>query len=99
MKQENKMLTAKQAHEISVINNVDGIVSEILKGVLLAAERGETSMQYRGAGFGDSCVYGIEENYPQLNKSVLSKLRELGYSATVRSKEAQFVDLWLQVSW
>lgn len=93
------MLTAAEALKISCANDPGGIVTKILSLVEAAANQGDRSIQYRGAGFGDSAVYNVETQWPKMNQLVVKRLRDLGYSAHVRCEERQFVDLWLEVSW
>ena len=95
-------LTAEQARALSQEANVDTVVNEALDEILMlvgvqARSGGDRFIKYRGHGFSDSAVYG--NDWPIANRKITEALEDLGYRATVRSDERQFVDLWLQVEW
>jgi hypothetical protein len=91
-------MTAAQAKELSLANAADRIVDDLLAQVRRAAEKGLTQTENRSY-FGGGEFYRAEKDYPQWGKQVLAELRRLGFECTVRCKEGQFVDMWLEISW
>lgn len=93
----NTRLTAKEANVVS--NSMQAAVDDILLAVWDAAKEGKKSIKVRDYGFCDGGTYCREDQWPSNCKMILKELRELGYTCTGRANEAQFVDLWLEVSW
>jgi hypothetical protein len=93
------LLTAEQARELSKLNNPEGLVEVVLKGVREKAEQGKTKFTTREHGFGDGSLLTSEPNYPSKIREALQILRELGYSASICTEERWFVDIYLKVTW
>lgn len=94
-----KPMTADEAAALARSKSPDGALDVILAEVRKQAEAGKTSLKTYSCGFGESNLYADESRFPELQREVLKRLRELGYHAEVRVEERQFVDLWLHVSW
>jgi len=73
-------------------------VDTILASVAKAAGEGKYIITVRDYGFGTS-TYCNERDYPDLCKSILKELRDLGFECVPCAIERQFVDLWLEVRW
>lgn len=95
----NKRLTATEAAKLAENNDSVKAVDEIIEGVKLAATLGKRSYITRSYEFGSGKCYCSEKDYPEICKAILKELRDLGYHCSVRCKEGQFVDLWLEVQW
>lgn len=93
------LLTAKDALEISRKSDPDHTLRNILELVKLAAERGKYIIQVREWGFGGNEYYHGPQTWPTSGKAIIGRLRELGFSADIKSEERQFMDIWLEVSW
>lgn len=93
------LLTAEKARDLARAQDPSFAVEKILIGVSAAAKHGEYLYITREYGFGEGVVYRREEEWPALNQAIVKKLRELGYKVRQWSKESQFVDVWLEISW
>jgi hypothetical protein len=93
------LLTAKEALEIARKSDPEHTLRNILGLVKLAAERGKYIIQVREWGFGGGEYYCPQQQWPSAGKTIMGQLRELGFSADIKSAEGQFVDVWLEVSW
>jgi hypothetical protein len=91
-------LTAARAKELALANSAPRIVDELLEQVRQAAEKGLTKTENRSY-FGGGEFYRNEKDYPEWGKQVLAELRRLGFACTIRCREGQFVDMWLEISW
>ena len=91
----NPKLTARKAREITLASDPSRIVDSILKDIENEAKRGKYKYITRNHGFGDGILYAPEKDYPEMIKSILKEIRNLGYKAQVRVEEKQFVDIWL----
>lgn len=94
-----KRLTAQEAVALSQEKDPAYAVEVILRQIRTAAQAGSYSIKTYNFGFGGHEVHCSEENWPELNKSIVKELRELGYRAEVCVEYRQFADIWLQVSW
>ena len=90
------MITAAEALRLTMIN-LDPILEEIEQDVIRATKNGYRNIKVRKYGFADGVMLGLD--YPEVNKNVMEKLKELGYKISVRSEDRQFVDIWLEVEW
>lgn len=102
MTEAKKRMTAAEALALANGRNPDAIVDDILEGVREAARLGETSVAIRGDWSGDDMMAGVyvgDDMFPSWARCAMGTLRDLGYKVTMRSKESQFVDIWLEVSW
>lgn len=91
-------LTAKAARDKSQAKDPAFAIDSILQGVAKQAEQGRYEYTTRDYGFGTD-TYCNEDKYPELCKSILKELRDLGFRCAVQVKEGQFVDLYLSVRW
>lgn len=105
-------LSASEMREISNDNSFESKIGKITEAILTkaqkAAEKGKTSLDYTGHGFGSLAT---EASYLFLNKpnheqqAIISQLQSLGYSAKVvkRYHSDQREGTWstsaLEVSW
>jgi len=92
-------INAEQARDIARAHDPSFAIDEILAGVEACAREGKYEYTTRKFGFGDSACYGFEKGYPEQCKAILRELRALGFNASVKAEEKQFVDLWLSVTW
>lgn len=92
-------LTAGQARDKARAKDPSAAVEVILEAVSEAAENGKYEITTRSFGFGDGSYYTSEAKWPAFGKAVIKELTALGYQCQIRSREAQFVDMWLEVSW
>jgi hypothetical protein len=90
---------AKQAKRLADENSPDGLFNIVISEIKQEAARGGYSYVTRNYGFGESELYDVESNYPRKILETLKKLRSLGFYATVRTEERQFVDIFLEVKW
>lgn len=95
----DRKLTARKAREITLASDPSRIVDSILREVENEAKRGRYKYITRNYGFGEGTLYAPEKDYPEMIKSVLKELRNLGYKAEIRVEERQFVDIWLEITW
>ena len=94
-----KLFNAKDAHELSRLSDPAELVKTILAEIQEVARNGKYEYITRSYGFGGGVLYDVERNYPVKIKEVLRMLRELGFTAEIITKECQFVDIFLLVSW
>ena len=94
---DNKFLTADEARALTEKSDPGSYVAEILEDVKEAAEAGRTSIKTYACDFGSGNLYNGQPT--PLQQAVMKKLTDLGYKASIRCEERQFVDIWLQVSW
>lgn len=92
-----ELLTREQVNKIAKENSADHILEEILNTIRKHAESGEFECKIRGFGFGN--YYGSEDDYPERNKKVIQKLRDLGYTVEIGYESRQFVDIYLYITW
>ena len=95
----SKLFNAKDAKELSSLNDPNELLKKVLDEIKEKARKGEWKYTTRSYGFGESVLYDSEQNYPDKIKEVLKSLRELGFTAKIRLKESQFVDIFLEVTW
>lgn len=91
------LINAHEAREISKKNNIEGIIEEIGKMIIESAESGESILQIRDFGFGDSDLYSWKFNEKQ--EEIINILRSYGYSAKLTFEERKYVDIYLEISW
>lgn len=93
------LFTANDAVKLSQLSDPMELVKLILEEIKDRAVDGKWDYTTRSYGFGESGLYTSESDYPQKIKTVLTELRKLGFSAEVVADCAQFVDIYLLVSW
>lgn len=93
------MLTAKEARSLTENNQAVVDVKAIIALIEQAAKEGQSFIKTRDYEFGSGKCYCREESWPNSCKVIVKKLRELGFKCELKSKEMQFVDVWLEVSW
>lgn len=91
------IIKAQEARELSKKNSIEGIIEEIGKMIIESAENGESILQIRDFGFGNSELYNGKMDEKQ--EEIINILRSYGYSAKLRFEERQFVDIYLEISW
>jgi hypothetical protein len=93
------LFSAEDAKQLSKSNDPDEMLKTILEAIKEQATLGKWQYITRNYGFGESVLYDSESNYPLKIKHVLEGLRGLGFDAKIVTKESQFVDIYLQVTW
>ena len=90
-------ITANQAREIMPSIKVEIILNELMVEISEAAKSDSSRLYVREYGFGDGALYSSK--VPSLQNQIITKLRELGYTAEIRIEEKQFVDIYLLITW
>jgi CRISPR/Cas system CSM-associated protein Csm4 (group 5 of RAMP superfamily) len=93
------LFNAEDAKQLSKSNDPNELLKTILGEIKEKASMGKWEYITRNYGFGESILYDSECNYPEKIKHVLYGLRDLGFDVTIVTKECQFVDIYLQVTW
>jgi hypothetical protein len=93
------LFNAKDAKKLSSLNDPNELLKIILEEIKEKASEGKWEYTTRSYGFGDSILYGAENNYPDKILQILKSLRNLGFDVDVKSIESQFVDIYLHVTW
>jgi hypothetical protein len=93
------LFSAEDAKQLSKSNDSDELLKTILEAIKEQATLGKWDYITRNYGFGDGVLYDLECNYPLKVRHVLEGLRGLGFDAKIVTKEYQFVDIYLQVTW
>ena len=93
------LFNAKDAAKMSSLHDPNELLKTILTEIKQRATEGKWEYTTRSYGFGESILYDAEQNYPNKIKEVLRMLRDLGFNAQIRTRESQFVDIFLQVTW
>lgn len=87
----DKILTAKEAREISGLTN-----EEILEDISLKIERmaktGNRTLKYYDHGFG-------EYEYKTRHDEIIQELTRIGYKAKCTHDYKQFADIYLKIEW
>lgn len=91
-------LNADEARRISKENNSDFVLDNILEMVKESALKGEFNLKVRKYGFSDASFYSSNP-YPKKIKDVIDNLIKLGFRASIRVEERQFVDIYLLIEW
>jgi hypothetical protein len=94
-----ELFNAKEARRLACDNDPDTLLKKILQEIKAKALEGKFEYITRSYGFGDSILYDMEINYPYKIKYILKSLRDLGFYATIKTDERQFVDIFLYVAW
>ncbi len=94
------MITAQEARAMNPNNKVEEILKDIEQRIKSIAPLGDTMLRVRDYGFGDSAWYGqlVPPGYDVQTK-VIKTLNGLGFKATVKCEEKQFVDIYLEICW
>lgn len=92
-------LTAAEAGMLADKSDPTKAVDAILSRVRSEAEKGKRTPCVREYGFSDGTCYDSRDKWPEICRSIVQELQSLGYTADVQSGGAQFLDVWLRVSW
>lgn len=93
------MITAKEAKEMVESSQPHKDMEEIYNLIRKHAAIGEYKAITRDYGFGSGSCYTKEDKYPERCKLIIKELRAKGYKCSVKCKEMQFVDMWLEIDW
>ena len=97
MKGEIKMISAKEAYDLSA-PNLDTYRAFIDKRIREAAANGKLKIEIREDPY-SMWLYKESELSDTDAVRVLKELRDLGYNVSLYYSEAQFVDVALVISW
>lgn len=93
------LFNVKDAQKLSSLNDPNELLKTILDEIKEKAIEGKWEYTTRSYGFGESILYDVESKYPPKIRQILTSLRDLGFTADVKEKESQLVDIFLHVSW
>lgn len=93
------MFNAAEAKKLSSLSDPNELLKTILAEIKQRALEGKWEYTTRSYGFGESELYASEQTYPHKIKEVLKMLRDLGFTAKIRTTDSQFVDIFLHVKW
>lgn len=96
-------LTAAKALEISVQNDPNMGLDDILDQVKKQAEKGKRTLGVRGYGFHLIPSYAPRSEWPSYSRFIDAELNTLGYKTKIvcnnTSDEIRILEAFLEVSW